>query len=117
MKKWLIGCCVVLLIGVAGFFVYKNYERHQTPTAVHVEGVDYALTDEPADLEKIGKFAGKVQRVVDRYELPKRNLESNFLKKGTELYFEKKQSEPLTQMIIYERDDEKFVAREMIYTN
>lgn len=116
MKKWRIGCCVILILGVAGVFVYKNYEKHQTPTAVRVDGSDYALTDEPADLKEIGDFVGEVQNVVDRYELPKRNFESNFLKKGTKIYLEKKQSESLAQIVFYERDGEKFVAREIIET-
>ncbi|WP_099224918.1 hypothetical protein [Listeria costaricensis] len=109
-KFWLIlVLCPLLILG--GYFGYKYAEKQKTPTMLHVASSNYALTDEPSDLDPASlNFAGKTTKKINRYETPSRNLTSNFLPKGTKIYTGDDEN-----ISYYKKDDQFFVARLIYY--
>lgn len=109
-KKIIIVVTLVVILSISIYYIHRNYEIKKTPTLVNVNHVNYALTEEPSNVEKINlDYQGRVKNKVGRYKTPEKNLTSNFLKESTPIYSGKDGS-----IVYYEKNKQLFVAREMI---
>lgn len=110
MKKLSLLLLVLIILFLIPFLVNKS-KQSKIPTLVNVSGTTYVLTHEPYEEVTQPDESYSVQKKIERYSYPEKNLESNYLEVGTEIYLPKKATESI---IIYEKDGSLYVAREYL---
>lgn len=107
MKKIVLSGLLLVSLGLAFVFITIKYQQTNRPTSINFEGTNFILTEEPYE----GAAPEKryhVKKKIERYALPEKHLESNFLDVQTEIF----PSSSDSTIIYYMKEQKFYVARE-----